>query len=47
MDDGSNVWEEIIVKFDEAIFKDYYTIKVTIDGKNFETVEKETTIEIL
>lgn len=47
LEGGSIVWEEIIVRFDEPIFKDYYKVKVIIEGENFETVEKEAEIEIL
>lgn len=47
LEDGSIVWEEIEVKFDKPIFNDEYTVKVIIEGQNFETVEKEETIKIL
>ena len=47
LEGGSIIWEEIIVRFDEPIFKDYYKVKVIIEGENFATVEKEAKIEIL
>ncbi len=47
LEDGSIVWEEIIVKFNEKILDDNYIVKVIIEGENFEPVEKEATIEIL
>jgi len=47
LEGGNIVWEEIIVRLDEPIFNDEYTVKVIIEGENFEPVEKEATIEII